>query len=133
MSTNRTIVHLVAAQPACGAELADACRDLALQCLKPGELIHPSGQLFKESDDQCAHRGVTLRGGDPGTAVDVIGHRDRNILQILTVTRLPLITLSQPAGPRRSAPRVLPGLGRSPVKAIAPETFTQLNGGICQC
>ncbi|MGH3238377.1 MAG: hypothetical protein ACRDOH_34985 [Streptosporangiaceae bacterium] len=72
MSTNRTVVRLVTAQSVGGAELADPGLDLALQCLKPGELIHPAGQLLKVSDDQRAHRGVTLRGGDPGVAVDVI-------------------------------------------------------------
>jgi hypothetical protein len=30
-----------------------------------------------------------LRGGDPGTAVHVIGNRDCNILHIFTVTRFP--------------------------------------------
>ena len=89
VSTNRTIVHLVAAQPTAGAELAYPGLGLALQRLKPGELIHPSGKLLKVGDDQCAHRGVTLRGSDPGTAVDVIGNRDRNILHIFTVTPFP--------------------------------------------
>src|SRR5208337_1667930 len=84
VSTNRTIVHLVAAQPSAGAELADPGLDLALQRLKPGELIHPSGQLLEEGNDQRAHRGVTLRGGHPGIAVDVIGNRDRNVLHIFT-------------------------------------------------
>ena len=86
---NRTIVHLVAAQPTTGAELADPGLDLPLQRLKPGELVHPSGQLLKEGDDQRAHRGITLRGGDPGIAVDVIGNRDRDILHSFTVTRFP--------------------------------------------
>jgi hypothetical protein len=73
VSTNRTIVHFVAAHPTASAEPADPGLDFPLQCLKPGELIHPSGQLLKVGDDQCADRGVTLRGGDPGIAVDVIG------------------------------------------------------------
>jgi len=67
-------MYLFAAQPVGGAELADPGLDLALKCLKPGELVHSSGQLLKVCDDQCAHRGVTLRGGDPGVAVDVIGN-----------------------------------------------------------
>ena len=87
VSTNRAIVHLVAAHPIARAELADPGLDLVLQRLKPGELVHPSGQLLKVGDDQRAHRGVTLRGGDPGIAVDVIGNRDRNVLHIFTVTR----------------------------------------------
>ena len=41
---NRTIVHLVAAQPVGGAELADPGLDLALQSFEPGELVYPSGQ-----------------------------------------------------------------------------------------
>jgi hypothetical protein len=44
-------MHLVAAQPVGGAELADPSLDLALQRLKPAELIHPSGQLLKVSDN----------------------------------------------------------------------------------
>ena len=87
VSTNRTIVHLVTVQPVAGAELADPGLDLALQRLQPGELIHPPGHLLEESDDQRAHRRVTLRGGDPGIAIDVIGNRDRNILHIITVTQ----------------------------------------------
>src|SRR5271170_86972 len=95
VSANRTIVHLVAAHPIAGAELADPGLGLVLQRLKPGELVHPSGQLLKVGDDQRAHRGVTLRGGDPGVAVDVIGNGDRNILHIFTVTRFPWVTFSQ--------------------------------------
>jgi hypothetical protein len=49
-------VHLIAAQPTAGTELADPGLDLALQRLKPGELVHPSGQLLKVGDDQRAHR-----------------------------------------------------------------------------
>jgi hypothetical protein len=89
VSTNRTIVHLVAAQPTAGAELADPGLDLALQRLKPAELLHTPGQPLKVGDDQCAHRGVTLRGGDPGIAVHVIGNSDRNIFHIFAVTRFP--------------------------------------------
>ena len=89
MSTNRTIVHLVAAHPIAAAELADPGLDLVLERLKPGELVHPSGQLLKVGDDQRAHRGVTLRSVDPGVAVDVIGNGDRNVLHILTVTSSP--------------------------------------------
>jgi len=43
-------MRLVTAQPVGGAELADPGLDLALQCLEPGELIHPAGQLLKVSD-----------------------------------------------------------------------------------
>jgi hypothetical protein len=84
---NRTVVHLVAAQPVAGAELADPGLHLTLQRFKPGELIYPSGQLLEVGDDQGAHRGVAPRGGDPGIAVDVIGNRDRDVLHIFTVTQ----------------------------------------------
>ena len=84
---NRTIVYLVAAQPVGGAELVNSGLDLVLQCLEPGELIHPAGQLLKVGDDQRAHRGVTLCGGDPGIAVDIIGNGDRDVLHSFTVTR----------------------------------------------
>ena len=86
---NRTIVHLITAQPVGGAELVDPGLHLTLQRLKPGELIYPSGQLLEVGDDQRAYRGVVLRGGDPGIAVNVIGNRDRNILHIFTVTLFP--------------------------------------------
>ena len=89
MSTNRTIVHLVAVQPVAGAEIADPGLDLALQRLQPGELIHSPGHLLKESHDQRAHRRVTLRSGDPGIAIDVIGNGDGNILHTITVTQFP--------------------------------------------
>jgi hypothetical protein len=83
---NRTIVYLVAAQPVGGAELADPGLDLVLQSLESGELVYPAGQLLKVRDDQRADRGVTLRGSDPGVAVDVIGNRDRDIFHSFTVT-----------------------------------------------
>ena len=80
-------MRLVTAQPVGGAELVDPGLDLALQCLEPGELIHPARQLLKVGDDQRAHRGVTLRGGDPGIAVDVIRDGYRNVLHSFTVTQ----------------------------------------------
>jgi hypothetical protein len=82
-------MNLVAAQPVSRAELADLGLNLALQCLKSCELIHPTGQLLEVRDDHCAQRGVALRCCDPGIAVDVIGNRDRNILHSLTVTQFP--------------------------------------------
>jgi hypothetical protein len=80
-------MRLVAAQPVGRAELPDPGLDLVLQHLEPGELIHPAGQLLEEADDKRADRGVTLRGGDPGVAVDVIGDGYRNVLHSLTVTQ----------------------------------------------
>ena len=45
-------MHLVAAQPVSGTELADPGLDLVLQGLEPGELVYPSGQLLEVRDDQ---------------------------------------------------------------------------------
>jgi len=67
-------MNLVSAQPVGSAKLADLGLDLALQRLKPAELFHPSGQPLKVRDDQRTHRGVALRGSDPGIAVDVVGN-----------------------------------------------------------
>src|SRR5580658_2006080 len=86
---NRTVVHLVAAQPVSRTELADPGLDLVLQCFKPTELFLPSGQSLKVGDHQCAHRGVALCCCDPGIAVDLIRYRDRNILHSFTVTQFP--------------------------------------------
>jgi len=80
-------VHLVAAQPAGGAELADLGLDLVLQRLKPAELFLPPGQPLKVGDDQRADRGVTLRRGYPSIAVDVIRDRDRDVLHSFTVSQ----------------------------------------------
>lgn len=80
MSTNRTFVSFVAAEPVTGTESADFGLDLALLSLEPVELPHPIRQAPQVTDDQRAHRGVAFRGGDPGVAVDVIWNRDGNIL-----------------------------------------------------
>jgi hypothetical protein len=69
---NRTVVHLIAAQPVSRTELADLGLDLVLQCFQPTELFHPSGQPLKVGDHQRAHRGVALRRHDPGIAVDLV-------------------------------------------------------------
>src|SRR6516225_798798 len=131
VSTNRTVVRLVAAQPVGGAELVDAGLDLALQCLQPGELIHPARQLLKVGHDQRAHRGVTLCGGDPGIAVDVIRDGYRNILHSFTVT---LFLCELASGPAQLAARCsstgaarLPERSRSrdstaPAPAVPPTT-----------
>ena len=88
VSTNCTVVYLVTAQSVGGAELADFRLDLVLKRLKPCELVHSSGQALQVRNDQCAQGGVTLRGGDPGVAVDLVGNGDRNIFHSLTVTQI---------------------------------------------
>src|ERR1700750_664478 len=99
VSTNCTVVDLVAAEPVRRAELADLGLHLALQCLQPGELVHPSGHLLEVTDDQRAQRGVALRGCDPRVAVHVIGDRDRNVLHSFTVTHFMVFS----RGPSSSA------------------------------
>src|SRR5450432_2023098 len=91
---NRTVVDLVTAKPVGRAELADLGLHLLLQPLQPRELFLPPGQPFEIRDDQRAHRGIALRCGDPGVAVYVVGHGDRDVLHSFTVTRL---TWSAPA------------------------------------
>jgi hypothetical protein len=71
---NCTVVYLVATQPIGAAELADFRLNLSLEGLKPGELVHSPGQALQILDDQSAHRCVTLRGGDPRVAVDIVGN-----------------------------------------------------------
>lgn len=88
VSTNRTVVNLIPAQPVASMELADLGLDLVLQRLKPAELFHPSRKPLEVGDDQCTHRGVTLRGGDPRIAVDVLRNRDRNVFHSFTVAQL---------------------------------------------
>ena len=97
MSTNRTVVHLVAAQPVGGAELANLRLDLMLEGLESGELVHPSGQALQVLDDQRANGSVALRGGDPSVAIDVIRDGDCNIPHRNTVTQLHWIGGSEAA------------------------------------
>jgi hypothetical protein len=87
VSTNCTVVYLVTAQSVGGAELADFRLDLVLKRLKPCELVHSPGQALKVLNDQRAHGGVTLRGGEPGIAVDIVGNGNRNVLHRFTVNR----------------------------------------------
>ena len=87
MSMNRTVVDIVPAKPVGRAELADLGLHLVLQRLQPRELVHPPGQPFEVRDDQCAQRGIALRCGDPGVAVHVVGHGDRNVLHSFTVSQ----------------------------------------------
>lgn len=84
---NRTVVDLVSAKLVGRAELADLGLHLALQRLQPRELVHPPGQPFEIRDDECAQRAIALRCGDPGVAVYVVGHGDRDVLHSLTVTQ----------------------------------------------
>jgi hypothetical protein len=74
VSTNRTIVNLVAAKPVVRAELADLRLDFMLERLKPGELVHPPGKPLKVLNDQRAERGVALGSGDSRVAVYLVGN-----------------------------------------------------------
>jgi hypothetical protein len=93
---NCTVVDLVAAKPVGRTELADLGLHLLLQRLQPRELVHPPGQSFEIRDDQRAQRGIALRCGDPGVAVDGVRHGNRNVLHSFTVTQF---TWSVPAPP----------------------------------
>src|SRR5450755_1170035 len=103
---NRTIMNLVAAKPVGRAELAYLGLHLLLQRLQPRDIFLPPGQPLEIRDDQRAHRGIALRCGDPGVAVNVVGHGDRNVLHSFTVTRL-----TWPAPAATSPP---PGSGSRP-------------------
>src|SRR6478672_3638585 len=104
VSANRTVMRLVSAQPVGRAELPDPGLDLVLQHFEAGELVHPAGQLLEERDDQRAHRGVTLRGGDPSVAVDVIGNGHRDVLHSFTVTQFLWSGRCEPGAAVASAP-----------------------------
>src|ERR1022692_3355026 len=109
VSTNRTVVNLVAAKPVGRAELADLGLHLVLQRLEPRELFHPPGQPFEIRDDQCAQRGIALRCGDPGIAVHAVGHGDRNVPHSFTVTRFMWpVRPRSPASVTRDRPSSLP-------------------------
>src|SRR6266568_2575786 len=60
VSANRTVVRLVTAQPAGGAELADPGLDLALQCLEPGDDPVPV------APDRVRHGQLRRPAGRPG-------------------------------------------------------------------
>jgi hypothetical protein len=85
---NRTVMDLVTAKPVGRAELPDLSLYVVLQRLEPRELFLPAGQPFEIGDNESAHRRIALHCGDPGVAVHVVGHGDRNILHSFTVTPL---------------------------------------------
>src|ERR1700733_3349917 len=114
VSMNRTVVDLVTAKPVGRAELADLGLYRLLQPLQPRELFLPPGQPLEIRDDQRAHRGIALRCGDPGVAVHVVGHGDRNVLHSFTVTRL-MWSAPAVASPRQAtAPAQRGPYGREP-------------------
>jgi len=51
VSTNCTVVYLVAAQSVGGPKLADFRLDLVLEGFKPGELVYLPGQALQVCDD----------------------------------------------------------------------------------
>src|SRR6266516_4527722 len=80
VSTNRTVVELVAVEAVAGAEAADLALALLLLSLEPGELCLASGQRAQVLGDERADRGAALGGADPRVAVDVVWHGDRDVL-----------------------------------------------------
>jgi hypothetical protein len=113
-------VYLVAAQPVRGAELGDFRLNLTLERLKPCELVHSPGKALQVLNDQRAQRGVTLRSGDSGVAVNVIGNRDRNILHSYTVTLIlwRIDARSRGGAKDRAARPAKPGSARLLTEAI---------------
>ena len=90
MSTNRTGVELVAAQPITGAEVNDLRLDLPLLRLEPVELT-PPGEGAQVLGDERADRAAALGSADPGMAIDVVGDGDSDVLheiQGITVSQL---------------------------------------------
>ena len=80
MSTNRTVVELVAVDAVARAESSDLTLDLLLLGLEPGELRVPPSERAQVLAYERADRGAALGGADPRVVVDVIGHRDREVL-----------------------------------------------------
>src|SRR6266516_610687 len=79
VSTNRTVVELVAVEAVACAEAADLTLDLPLLGLEPGELCLASGQRAQVLTDERADRGAALGGADPRVAVDVVWNREEQI------------------------------------------------------
>src|SRR6266540_7534033 len=80
VSTNRTVVELVAVEAVACAEAADLALDLLLLGLEPGELCLAPGQRAQVLANERADRGASLGGSDPRVAVDVVWHGDRDVL-----------------------------------------------------
>ena len=73
MSTNRTIVDLLAVQAIGGAEAIYLALHLALLLLQPRELGVARGKRAQGFRDQSTDRAATFRGADPRVAIDVVG------------------------------------------------------------
>src|SRR5215211_1993108 len=88
VSTNRTVVELVAVEAVACAEAADLALDLLLLGLELGELRPPLRQRSQVLANGRADRGPTLGGSDPGVAVDVVWHSHRDVLHSWRLSQL---------------------------------------------
>src|SRR6266508_3846432 len=88
VSTNRTVVELVAVEAVACAEAANLGLDLLLLGLKPGELSLAPGQRAQVLSDESAGGGAAFGGANPRVAIDVVWHRDRDVLHGLRLAQL---------------------------------------------
>ena len=86
MSTNRTVVDLVAAESVDRAELRDLPLHPPLLLFKPPLLALEAGKRREVPRDECADRGAVLRCPDARSAIDVVRDRDRDIFHSFTVS-----------------------------------------------
>jgi hypothetical protein len=87
VSTNRTLVDLIAAKPIPRLEDADLVLDSPLFRLEACELGVAFGKRVQILGHQRTHRLAQLGSPDPRSAVDIVGHRHRDILHSLTVSQ----------------------------------------------
>jgi hypothetical protein len=80
VSTNRTVVELVAVEAVARAESFDLALDLLVLGLEPAEPRLPTGERAQVLANERADRSPTLGGSDPGVTVDVVWRRDRDVL-----------------------------------------------------
>src|SRR5215216_5636395 len=88
VSTNRTVVELVAVEAVACAEAADLALDLLLLGLEPGELRSSPRQRAQILANQRADRGAAFGGADPRVAVDIVWHGDRDVLHGMRLSQL---------------------------------------------
>lgn len=87
MSTNRTLVQLVAAGTVTGAEPANPALDPALLRLQARELVVAVRELPQVAGDERAHRGAALRGADSGLSIDLLVDRNCDVFHSITVSQ----------------------------------------------
>lgn len=81
MSTNRTLVQLLAAEPVTAAEILDLRGDLVPVGPGPRELGVPISKRAQVVADKCADRRAALRGADPRLRQTLIDELDPEQLE----------------------------------------------------